>query len=146
METHLEGMCWTHLKHRGWIIYRASCLKDMLEPFVKKTEGKMCLNAIKSVKYVSWIFRLKLCAFCGPTCDICATFHAGFPLIIFHPCRMQMHKTTNVKSIKSFIKHLRVSATPACLPVTSTVAFSAPALHCFMHLNRCFYMNKHGSK
>lgn len=31
---------------------------------------------------------------------------AAFTRTIFHPGRMQMHRKTNVKSIKSFIKHL----------------------------------------
>lgn len=62
------------------------------------------------------------------TCNVCAAFHAGIPLIIFHPGRMQMQRKTNVKSIKSFIKHFQVSATPVCLSVTSTVAFS-PLCH-----------------
>lgn len=50
------------------------------------------------------------------------------PTYRFHPGRMQMHRKTNVKSIKLFIKHLRVLPATVCLSVASTVAFS-PRCH-----------------
>lgn len=47
-----------------------------------------------------------LCAEQDTTSNVHAAFHAGIPLIIFHPGKMQIQSKTNAKSIKSFIKHL----------------------------------------
>lgn len=69
------------------------------------------------VKYVCWNLKMAnfklgldvlLCTDLSKdtTCNVCAAIRAGIPLIIFHPGRMQMRGKTNVKFIKSFIKHL----------------------------------------
>lgn len=65
------------------------------------------------LKWPSYKLRLDepLCAKQDATSNVGAGFHAGIPLIIFHPGRMQIHRKTNAKSIKSFIKHFSSSKT-----------------------------------